>query len=68
MSAAVILALVFQTARWPEPRPVGREPCYGIGIVDKVPFGFWEEMTYFLGRGGAPADGSTRSPAQEPRP
>jgi hypothetical protein len=25
-------------------------------------------MKYFLRSGGAPADGSTRSPAQEPKP
>jgi hypothetical protein len=54
--------------RWPEPAPGERQQCYGTGLVDKLPFGFWEEMAYFLRSRGAPANGSAGSAEREPHP
>jgi sterol desaturase/sphingolipid hydroxylase (fatty acid hydroxylase superfamily) len=63
-----VFDVVFRTARWPEPMPGGRQQCYGTGLVDKLPFGFWEEMAYFLRIRGAPANGSDGSTEREPQP
>jgi sterol desaturase/sphingolipid hydroxylase (fatty acid hydroxylase superfamily) len=59
-----VFDVLFGTARWPGPGPPGREPRYGTGGDGGLPFGFWEEMGYFLRRGHAPAPPRSAPPAR----
>lgn len=40
--------VLFRTARWPV--SAAGSPDYGVSPDDALPFGFWEEMTYFARR------------------
>ena len=62
-----VFDIIFRTVLWPEGRPAGREPRYGTGAGD-LPFGFWEEMAFFLRGGTAPPDPSSRSLAKKSQP
>jgi sterol desaturase/sphingolipid hydroxylase (fatty acid hydroxylase superfamily) len=48
-----VFDVIFRTARWPLPAPGPRD--YGVSSDDALPFGFWEEMTFFLRRPRAAA-------------
>jgi sterol desaturase/sphingolipid hydroxylase (fatty acid hydroxylase superfamily) len=50
-----VFDVLFGTVRWPRVRPTDSEPRYGTGGAS-LPFGFWEEMGYFLRRDAAPAN------------
>ena len=43
--------VLFRTATWPPATSPAAGVQYGVAAADQVPFGFWKEMTYFLGWG-----------------
>lgn len=61
-----VFDILFRTVRWPAVSQASREQLYGTG--GELPFGFWQEMAFFLRRRARPDGGVNRLPTKERSP
>jgi sterol desaturase/sphingolipid hydroxylase (fatty acid hydroxylase superfamily) len=59
-----VFDILFRTACWPDVSPAAQQSRYGID--GELPFGFWQEMIFFLRRRESSKAGSSRLSAKLP--